>query len=357
MTPALVLAVEADSTILADLQRELRERYSRHYVVGCASSAGEALAVLEERAARGEDVALALAGRDLGDMAGVEFLVRVGTLHPQARRALLVPWGGLGEAATSAEIRDAMARGDIDHYVLRPAAPPDELFHSTVSGFLLDWAEARRRSAHGPRGRGVLVGTGVRAADVLGRCALPHTFHLADSDAGRSILDRVGSARAELPLVLFPNGADDARTPATAEIAPASGTTVEPGRDRVRRRDRRRRPCGLSAASTAHPRASSTLVIDSGGYRRAGDVERADPQLPRVPARPQRRPLAQRAYEQAWIFGARFALMQRVHRALGATARGSCSISRTSARVTRGRSDPGDRRELPSARHRRASRR
>ena len=312
MTPALVLAVEADSTILADLQRELRERYSRHYVVGCASSAGEALAVLEERAARGEDVALALAGRDLGDMAGVEFLVRVGTLHPQARRALLVPWGGLGEAATSAEIRDAMARGDIDHYVLRPAAPPDELFHSTVSGFLLDWAEARRSAPHTVHVVGESwSGRAYELRNVLERCALPHTFHLADSDSGRSILDRVGSARAELPLVLFPSGTV-LTNPSEAEVALGVGTSVEPGRTDFDVVIVGAGPAGLSAAVYSASEGFETLVIDSGGIGGQATSSALIRNYLGFPRGLTGGQLAQRAYHQAWLFGARFALMQRV---------------------------------------------
>lgn len=263
--PALILAVEGDAAVLADLERELGERYARHYAVACVSSGAGALAVLEERAARGEDVALALAGRDLGDVAGVGLLERVGELHPQARRALLVPWGGLGDPASGPELRDAIALGQIDTYLLRPSAPPDELFHSTVSGFLLDWAEATRSAPHTVHVVGESwSGRAYELRSVLERCALPHAFHLADSDTGRSIIDRVGPAHAELPLVLFPSGAVLAN-PSEAEVAFGVGSSVEPGRTDFDVVIVGAGPAGLSAAVYGASEGFETLVVDRAG--------------------------------------------------------------------------------------------
>ena len=311
-TPALILAVEASATLLAALERELRERYGRDYVVACTPSADEALAVLEERAARGEDVALALAGNDVGDMAGAELLARVGSLHPQARRALLVSWGGLGDPATGAELRDAIARGDIDHHLLRPSDPPDELFHATVSGFLFDWAEARQSAPHTVHVVGESwSGRAYELRSVLERCALPHTFHLAASDMGRSIIDRVGPGRAHLPLVLFPSGAVLAN-PSEAELARGSGSSVEPGRRDFDVVIVGAGPAGLSAAVYGASEGFGTLVVDSGGIGGQATSSALIRNYLGFPRGLTGGQLAQRAYHQAWLFGARFALMQRV---------------------------------------------
>ncbi len=51
--PALV-AVDEDPGALRDVERELRDRYARHYRVMCMRSSHEALACLEELAAAGE---------------------------------------------------------------------------------------------------------------------------------------------------------------------------------------------------------------------------------------------------------------------------------------------------------------
>jgi len=53
--------------------------------------------------------------------------------HPHAKRALLVGWGDWGDTATGDEISDAIVHGHIDHYVVRPLAPPDEAFHRAPS--------------------------------------------------------------------------------------------------------------------------------------------------------------------------------------------------------------------------------
>lgn len=99
-------------------------------------------------AAAGQQVALVLAGQWLEGMTGSELLGELHRLHPHAKRALLVPWGGLWDRATGEAVSEAIAHGRIDHYVVRPSTPPDELFHQAISGFLLEWAEALRRSPH-----------------------------------------------------------------------------------------------------------------------------------------------------------------------------------------------------------------
>lgn len=310
--PALILAVEADAGLRADLARELRERYARDYAVACATSAGEATQLLEQRAAGGGDVALVIAARDLGDAAGVALLARVGNLHPQARRALLVSWGSLGDPVVGSALRDAIARGEIDHHLLRPSEPPDEQFHLTVSGFLLDWAEARRSGPHTVHVVGESwSGRAYELRSVLERCALPHSFHLADSDMGRSIIDRVGPAHAELPLVLFPSGTV-LTNPSEAEVALGVGSSVEPGRSDFDVVIVGAGPAGLSAAVYGASEGFETLVVDSGGIGGQATSSALIRNYLGFPRGLTGGQLAQRAYQQAWLFGARFALMQRV---------------------------------------------
>ena len=62
MTAPVILAVDDDPASCADVERELRDRYARHYRVRGLSSAGRRPgSALEELAAAGEDVALVLA--------------------------------------------------------------------------------------------------------------------------------------------------------------------------------------------------------------------------------------------------------------------------------------------------------
>ena len=61
---------------------------------------------------------------------------------------MLIGWGEWGYRETGAAILDAIEYGRIDHYVVRPAAPPDEQFHQAVSTFLLEWTEDRRTAPY-----------------------------------------------------------------------------------------------------------------------------------------------------------------------------------------------------------------
>jgi hypothetical protein len=108
---------------------------------------------------------------------------RRGAPAPPARETRAAHRAGeRGDPATGEAIFGAIAQGRIDHCVLRPASPPDELFHHAISGLLLDWAEAQRTSPHT-----VFIvgeswsGRAYQLRKVLGRCAMPHSFHLADS--------------------------------------------------------------------------------------------------------------------------------------------------------------------------------
>ena len=64
--------------------------------------------------------AVVLADQWLPGLSGAELLGRVRTMHPDARRALLVPWGAWSERRTADAILRAMAVGDINYYVLKP---------------------------------------------------------------------------------------------------------------------------------------------------------------------------------------------------------------------------------------------
>src|ERR1700759_4124818 len=155
MSGPVLVAVDEDAGVIRDVERELRDRYARHYRVVCIRSPREVLALLEELAADREQVALVLAGQALSDMTGGELLDQARHLHPHPKRRLLMAWDNLGDRATGEAIFDSIARGWIDHYVVRPSEPSDEDFHHATSRFLLRGPEARARcggrwGAHAP---------------------------------------------------------------------------------------------------------------------------------------------------------------------------------------------------------------
>jgi thioredoxin reductase (NADPH) len=311
MTGPALVAVDEDPDALRDVERELLDRYARHYRVISMRSSDEALACLEELAAAGDEVALVLAGHGLSGMTGTELLDEVRHLHPHAKRGLLIAWGAWGDQAVGEAIFDSIAHGRIDHYLIRPSASPDELFHQAISSLLLEWAEARRSSPYTIRVVGESwSGRAYELREVLGRCALPHSFCLADSDDGRALVAEVG-AGADLPWVVFPDGTVLV-DPSDADLARAAGSPVDPGQADFDLVIVGAGPAGLSAAVYGASEGFSTLVVDEGGIGGQATSSSLIRNYLGFPRGLSGRRLAQQAYEQAWVFGAKFAFMQKV---------------------------------------------
>ncbi len=311
MSDPVILAVDADPAGLAGIERELLDRYSRHYDVVCTASAAKARDRLTQFRENGNDVAVVLAGKEVDDPSCSELLAEVRRLHPHAKRALLVGWGEWGFRETGDAILEAIEHGKIDHYVVRPVAPPDELFHHSISTFLLEWAEERRTAPYAIQVVGdSWSGRAAALRNVLERCAFPHAFCLADSDEGRRLLE--GSSReTELPVVILPDGTT-LTNPSDVELTRATGSSVEPGEGEVDLLIVGAGPAGLSAGVYGASEGLRTLIVDThgiGGQARSSSLIRNYLGFPRGVSGGV---LARQAYEQAWVFGARFAFMQHV---------------------------------------------
>ena len=309
MARPVLFAVEDDPAALGAVEAELRERYSRDYTVVCEGSSEAALRTLEQLASDGEAVALVLAGHWLTGMTGSELLGRAHQLHPHAKRGLLIEWGGWGDQATGEAIFDAMAHGRIDYYVLRPSGTPDEVFHQAVSSFLLEWSHSQRTAPHTIHVIGESwSGRAYELRDVLERCAIPHSFCLADSEKGRRLLAAAGE-QARLPAVVFPNGRI-LPDPTDAEIAAAAGAAVDPQQGDFDVVIVGSGPAGLSAAVYGASEGFNTLVIDQGGIGGQATSSSLIRNYLGFPRGVSGGRLSEQAYEQAWVLGANFALMQ-----------------------------------------------
>jgi thioredoxin reductase (NADPH) len=310
MSRPVILAVDEDDQSLRDIERELSDRYERSYRIVCLGSVPAAVTKLARLAGAGEEVALVLAGETLGGAPGSEFLAQVRKRHPQAQRGLLIDYATWGHGPTGEAIFAAMALRQIDYYLIRPTRAPDEMFHQAISTFLLEWAHARRLSSHTVHIVGdSWAGRAYELREVLGRCALPHTFCLADSPEGRTLLAEAGDTQP-LPLVIFPNG-EVLADPSNAELTIAAGGPVNPeGRD-FDLVIVGAGPAGLSAAVYGASEGFRTLVIDSGGIGGQATLSSLIRNYLGFPRGISGRRLAEEAYEQAWVFGAHFAFMQQ----------------------------------------------
>jgi len=323
----VILAVDENPESLRDIERELRDRYERSYRVVCVGSAGEAEGELDRLSEVGEEVALVLAGDSLGGAPGSEFLAGVRKRHPQAQRGLLIDYDSWGVTSIGEAIFAAMALRQIDYYLIRPVRPPDEMFHQAISTFLLEWAHARRVSAHTAHIVGESwTGRAYELREVLGKCALPHTFCLADSPEGRRLVTEFGDGQP-LPLVVFPTG-EVLADPTNAELTIAAGGPVDPQGREFDLVIVGAGPAGLSAAVYGASEGLRTLVVDSGGIGGQATLSSLIRNYLGFPRGIGGRRLAEEAYEQAWVFGARFAFMQEV-----------TSLKRDGERISVGLSD------------------
>jgi thioredoxin reductase (NADPH) len=304
----VLLVVDEDRAALRELERELSDRYARDYRIVSAGSTAEALAELEALRDAGEEVALAIAALSASEMTGSELLAKVRGFHPQAQRGLLIDWMTWSDGRTGQAIFQAMARRQIDYYLVRPSSFPDELFHQGVSTFLLEWAHARRVSPQTVHIVGESwSGRAYELREVLGRCAVPHAFCLADSPQGRELVSDAGGHPA-LPLVVFPDGTALA-DPSNIELAAATGATIDP---QLREFDLviiGAGPAGLSAAVYGASEGLRTLVVDEGGIGGQATASSLIRNYLGFPRGVSGRRLAEQAYEQAWVFGAKFAFM------------------------------------------------
>ncbi len=333
-TPALVselpliLAVDEDAAALQRITGEL-QRYARDYRVVCGPSTEAALKQLEAMRDRDAAVAIVLAARGTQELKGEELLARVHDLHPHAKRALLIPWGGWADEDTADAIRTAMALGYIDYYALKPWSVPDELFHRLVSDFLHEW---RRANAPGRREITVVADPwsprGYELRNLLARNGVPHAFHTCDSDEGAEFLRTCGQEGADVPVVLLPDGS--ALVDPKPEDLAQHGTRMTTELDDPDAFDVvvvGAGPAGLAAAVYASSEGLRALVVEResiGGQAGSSTRIRNYLGFSRGVSGAE---LAQRAYQQAWVFGTTFLLTRSVTALRSANGTHTVSIS------------------------------
>ena len=140
MTRPLLLAVDPDPESLSRIEQELSRRFGIDFRVRGESDGRAALTTLEKAAEPGRP-GCSRPGRPVAGGRARHRAARQGrSLHPDAGRALLVPWGAWADRRTADAILKAMAHGEINYYVLKPWTSPDELFHRTVAEFVQAWS-------------------------------------------------------------------------------------------------------------------------------------------------------------------------------------------------------------------------
>lgn len=310
MSLPVLLVVAPDPDVLADVEDQLAGRYGHDYRIEAAGDLRTALELMQELAGSGAEVALVLVSEALGGADEDGPLARARQLHPHAKRGLMVAPGALADPPAAQAILDSVALGHANYYIPVPAGRPDEVFHHTISAFLLEWATEQRKVPHTTYIVGAeWSGRAYELRATFEQCAAPHYFCLADSEKGRELVEKAGEG-VKLPLMVMPDGRA-LSDPSNDEIAHAAGTPPDFDERDFDLIVVGAGPAGLSAAVYGASEGLRTLVVDEGGIggqARSSSSIRNYLGFPRGVSGSR---LAEQAYEQASVFGARFAFMNR----------------------------------------------
>ncbi|RSS81804.1 response regulator [Streptomyces sp. WAC06614] len=252
----VILAVDDDPQVLRAVRRDLRSAYGDRYRVLGASSAADALKILDSLDERGHDPALFLVDQRMPDVTGVEFLLEAVSRFPDARRVLLTAYAETDAAIT------AINRVRLDYYLLKPWDPPHERLFPVLDDLLSDWLATYRPAYDGIIVAGHLVSPGTHAVrDFFTRNGQPFRFLNVERDpeALTLLADRPD---ATLPLVRFPDGRLLA-APTDAELAGALGLATTASRPHYECVIVGAGPAGLAAGVYAASEGLSTLMLDS----------------------------------------------------------------------------------------------
>jgi thioredoxin reductase (NADPH) len=319
MLRPLLLTVEADPAQLDRTEVELQRSFGSDFRVRGELTAQDGLRALESSHEWGQRVAVVLVDEALPEAERSELLSRARTLHPDARRALLIAWGAWANRDTATTILTAMTVGDINYYVLKPWTGRDELFHRVVAEFVQEWSRSDASNLrevvvvadrHSARGHAI--------RSLLQRNGIPSAFRERGSELARLVLRASGEPDpGSGVLVWMPAlGGTVLHDPTDVEVAEAWGVRTTLGAE-----DRvfdvlvvGAGPAGLAAAVYASSEGLRTLVVEResiGGQAGSSSLIRNYLGFSRGVSGAE---LAQRGYQQAWVFGAHFLLMREVVR-------------------------------------------
>jgi thioredoxin reductase (NADPH) len=207
------------------------------------------------------------------------------------------------DRSAPAPFLEAAALGWLEFYLAKPSLSPDEQFHRVITGSLEEWWREQGR-----RGELVtVIGDDPSARsheirDLLTRNSVPFCFYPSDSPEGQATLRRLEVSDPAGPVLLLYTGAVLV-DPANAEAAEALGLAVRPAGQVYDVVIVGAGPAGLAAAVYAASEGLRTALLEPEAFGgQAGTSSRIRNYLG-FPDGVSGAELAQRAYEQAWVFG------------------------------------------------------
>ncbi len=218
MPRPVILTVDDDAYVSKAITRDLRARYGDGYRVVRSTSGADALATLEEFHRRDQPVALIVSDHRMPEMTGIDFLERSTSVVQGAKLVLLTAY-----ADTDVAIKAINDIG-LDHYLLKPWAPPEERLFPIVDDLLSDWGVANNDRYDGIR----IVGNRWSEQSYATRMFLARNhvhyqwLELERDPEAQRLRELFDADDDELPLVLLPNGTE-LHAPSSSELAEALG--------------------------------------------------------------------------------------------------------------------------------------
>jgi thioredoxin reductase (NADPH) len=300
-----ILAVDDEPAVLGAVARDLRRGFGERYRILRAGSGPEALEVLGELRARGDQAAMLIADQRMPGMSGTDYLVKARTLVPDAKRVLLTAYADT-EAAIAA-INDV----SLDYYLLKPWDPPEEELYPVVEDLLETWEAGTTLEAGGVRIVGHRFSRDTHSLrDFLARNRVPARWMDVERDAeARELLQVVGVEDDRLPVALLEDGSVLER-PTVFELAERLGVAVQPAEDHYDLVIVGGGPAGLAAAVYGASEGLNTVMVEReapGGQ--AGQSSRIENYLG-FPSGLTGSDLARRATDQARRLGAELLTVQ-----------------------------------------------
>jgi len=320
----VIFLVADDGRMLDALQDDLERRFGGGYQVLADRSPAAVGATLGRLAAGPDPVALVIAARRMKTQDGLAVLQQAHELLPSAKRVLLEH---RGEWTSGEPVVRAMTLGQVDYILFRPWLPIEQYLYLPVSEFLAAWEKSRAPSTEAIQ----IVDRRWSARshqlrDALARVGIPYGFYPDDSPDGRRLLSQAGEDGSRLPVVLFRRGLVLV-DPTHAQLSAALGmrTTPAPGGCDVLIVGAG--PAGLAAAVYAASEGYAVQVLERavpGGQAGTSSNIRNYLGFPYGVSGDE---LTQRAFQQAWLFGADLILAQA---ATGLRASGTDRVVRLS---------------------------
>jgi thioredoxin reductase (NADPH) len=202
MAKPVILAVDDEIQVLNAIVRDLQRQFGAEYRIMKAVSGAEALEVLLQLKLRNAPVALLLTDQRMPEMEGTEYLSQAVGFFPDARKILLTAY-----ADTEAAIASINEIG-LDHYLMKPWAPPEQNLYPIMEDLLSDWVANVPVPYDGIRVAGTLWSPQSHTTkDFLARNRIPYRWQDIEIDEeARALVDATVDGESRLPVLFFPDG-------------------------------------------------------------------------------------------------------------------------------------------------------